>query len=143
MIECEVCGKTKATTKAKIEGSILDVCDECVAFGREIPTIEIKPKKEVKKNFEEMEREFVEDFKEIVKGERFNLGLTQKDLAREIGEKTSVIRRIESGWEPPLNVIRKLERVFSVKLMEELKEEKAKGKKTRKELTIGDVVEVS
>ena len=142
MIECELCGRKGATTKAKVEGSIINVCGDCVGFGTEIPTIKVKAKRPLPK-LKGMEDEIVEDLEEIVKRERFNLKLTQKELAEEIGEKTSVVKRIESGWKPPLKVLKKLERLFSVKLMEEVENTGVKKKKGEKELTIGDIIEVS
>jgi len=142
MIECELCGRRGATTKAKVEGSVINVCGDCVGFGREIPVVKIKPKKPSPK-LDGMEDEIVEDLKEIVKAERFNLKLTQKEMAEEIGERTSVIKRIESGWKPPLKVLKKLERLFSLKLMEEASNTGVKKKKGKKELTIGDIIEVS
>jgi uncharacterized protein (TIGR00270 family) len=141
MIECELCGRRGTTTKAKVEGSVINVCGDCVGFGREIPTVKIRPKRPSPK-LKGMEDEIVEDLKEIVKAERFNLKLTQKEMAVEIGERTSVIKRIESGWKPPLKVLKKLERLFSVKLMEKVSDTGVKKKKGKKELTIGDIIEV-
>ena len=68
--------------------------------------------------------------------------LTQEELAKKLKEKLSVIKRIEDGWEPPINLIKKLERFFNIELTEELKEEHFE-RKPRKSITIGDVVEVS
>jgi len=69
------------------------------------------------------------------------MGLTQEQLAKKLKEKLSVIKKIENGWEPSLTLIRKLEKFFSIKLTEELKEE-AFERKTRKDITIGDVIEI-
>jgi len=141
MIECELCGKNRAETKAEVEGAILNVCRECASFGKEIPKIKIKTAKTTLPRLEHDE-DVVEDLKEIVKKERYNLKLTQKELAKEIGEKTSVIKRIEGGWIPPTKTIKKLERVFGIKLREEVVEEKVEKSK-KQELTIGDIVEVN
>lgn len=69
------------------------------------------------------------------------MGLTQEQLAKKLKEKMSVIKRIEDGWKPSLTLIRKLERFFNIKLTEELEEEHFE-RKPRKDITIGDVVEV-
>jgi ribosome-binding protein aMBF1 (putative translation factor) len=48
-----VCGSKKADRKAKIEGSVLRVCDECVKLGEEIPVfVKSEGKKIIKKSKE-------------------------------------------------------------------------------------------
>ncbi len=142
MIECELCGRKAATRKAEIEGAVINVCEDCVDFGKEIPVIRVKKTKKEPK-LEGMEKEIVEGVDLIIKKERAKLNLDQKELAKKIGERTSVIKRVEGGWVPPLNIIEKLEKFFSLKLTEEFKQEKVKKKAEKKELTIGDIVEVS
>jgi len=141
MVECELCNSKDATRKAKVEGVILRVCDECVKFGEEIPTIEfISTKKTFK--IEEPKETLKSGFHIILKRTREKMGLTQEDVAKKLKEKLSVIKRIEDGWEPPINLIRKLEKFFNIKLTEELKEESFE-RKPRKDITIGDVAEVN
>lgn len=140
MVECELCNSKNATRKAKVEGVILNVCDECVKFGEEIPIIEFKNIKKTLK-IEEIKETLKSDFHIILKGVREKKGLTQEQLAKKLKEKLSVIKRIEDGWEPPINLIRKLERFFNIKLTEELEEE-AFERKPRKDITIGDVIEI-
>ena len=49
-LDCEVCGSDKANRKAKIEGSVLRVCDKCVKLGEEIPIfVKKKRNKTIKK----------------------------------------------------------------------------------------------
>lgn len=140
MAECELCNSKSATRKAKVEGVILRVCDECVKFGEEIPTIEFKSTKKFLV-IEEPKETLKSNFHIILKRTREKMGLTQEQLAKKLKEKLSVIKKIENGWEPSLNLIRKLEKFFSIKLTEELKEEVFE-RKSRKEITIGDVVEI-
>jgi uncharacterized protein (TIGR00270 family) len=71
------------------------------------------------------------------------LNLTQEQLAKKLNEKSSVIKRIEEGWEPPPTLIRKIEKFFNIKLTEEIEEKPLNKKTEKKKLTIGDVVEVS
>jgi len=140
MAECELCNSKSATRKAKVEEVILRVCDDCVKFGEEIPTIEFKSTKKFLV-IEEPKETLKSNFHIILKRTREKMGLTQEQLAKKLKEKLSVIKKIENGWEPSLTLIRKLEKFFSIKLTEELKEE-AFERKTRKDITIGDVVEV-
>ena len=67
--------------------------------------------------------------------------MTQDELARMLNEKSSVIKRIEDGWEPQDAVIKKMEKFFGIRLIEEVAEKRFE-KKSKTSLTIGDVVEV-
>ena len=63
--------------------------------------------------------DLVEDFGEIVRTARVKMGLTQEDLAKQLNEKLTVIKKIESGeFRPPLSLARKLERFLKVRLLE-------------------------
>jgi putative transcription factor len=141
MVECELCG-SKATRRAKVEGSILDVCDECVKFGEEIPRIEIKRKKRKVPQLES-EEVLIKDFHKIIRRSRENRKLTQVELAKKLKEKVSVVKRVEDGWEPPVKLIEKIEKYFKIKLREKIEEKSVNKKTDSKKLTIGDIVEVS
>ncbi len=142
MVECVLCG-SKATRKAKVEGSILDVCDDCVKYGKEIPRIEIRKKDKRTPHIEDMEHELVRDFHKTIRKAREKRKLTQEDLAKKLKEKSSVIKRIEEGWKPPMKLIKKLERFFEIKLREKVVETVLDKRMGSSKLTIGDVVEVS
>ena len=67
--------------------------------------------------------DLVEDFGERVKNARRRLGLTQEDLARQLNEKLTVIRKIEAGeFKPPIELARKLERFLKIRLLEPIDE---------------------
>jgi len=68
--------------------------------------------------------------------------LKQEDLAKKLNEKSSIIKRVEEGWEPPSNLIRKLEKFFNIKLTEKPEEKTLEKKIDKKKLTVGDVVEI-
>ena len=121
---------------------ILRVCRNCVSLGEELPTvIKEKQKRPAIETFE-TEKRLIQKFNLILKQARERRNLTQEELAGKLSEKVSVIKRIEEGWEPPSGIIKKLERFFSIKLIEEVKEEGIKSKGEEKKLTIGDVVEI-
>ncbi len=135
----------EASKKAKIEGVVLSVCERCVKYGEEVKEI-VKPierSKDLEEKLEIFEEVPVENLGEKVKRLREEKNLTQEELAAKIKEKLSVIKRIEDGWVPEENVIRKLERFFKVKLTEKIaiSSEKEKNEKEEK-LTLGDVVEI-
>ena len=89
-----------------------------------------------------MEEAIKTNFHLLIKNERAKKSLTQEELAKKLNEKASLIKRVEEGWEPPLSIIKKLERFFNIELTEEIEEKQIESKTDRKELTIGDVVEV-
>jgi len=140
--ECEICGSRNASRKTKIDNAILTVCNECVNFGEEVPTIELREERKIIPKLEEMEQAIKSNFHLLIKNERTKRSLTQEGLAKKLNEKASIIKRIEDGWEPSINTIKKFERFFSIKLTEEMEEKQIEKKTDRKELTIGDVVEV-
>jgi putative transcription factor len=113
-----------------------------VTFGEEIPIVELREEKRIIPKLEEMEQAIKSNFRLLVKSERAKRNLTQEDLAKKLNEKVSLIKRVEEGWEPPLNIVKKLERFFNIELTEELEEKQIESKTDKTELTIGDVVEV-
>jgi putative transcription factor len=145
--ECEMCGKKiQKSNKIRIDGAILEVCDDCKKFG-----IPIEPKKPVVVQQPSKERVFiptkreiqhvvraaprkppvkkddienlylVEGFPEIIKEAREKLSWTQDDLAKKIMEKKNVLSNIERGtMSPDIKTARKLEKLLDIKLLEEL-----------------------
>ena len=142
MSECELCGSKDARRKTKIDNAILNVCDKCVGFGEEIkPPAVMKIRKNIPK-IAEPEEVLKPDFSNIIRKAREKTGLKQDALAKRLNEKSSVIKRLEEGWEPSPILINKLEKFFNIKITETTGESSS-GKKIKKEkLTIGDVVEI-
>jgi len=89
----------------------------------------------------EPQLEVVPDYDVKVKKAREEQGLTQEVLAKLVGEKLSVIKRIEMGkLKPSLDLARKLEKALKVRLVEEPKTAKPiQQPRPRLELTLGDV----
>jgi len=142
MGECELCGSKNATRKTKIDGAVLTACEDCVRLGEEVPTIELRPTKKAIPKLEGLDKSVKTNFHMLIKNERTKRNLTQEDLAKKLNEKSSIIKRIEEGWEPSLGVIKKLEKFFNIKLTEEIEEKQVEKKADNTKLTIGDVVEI-
>jgi len=87
--------------------------------------------------------EIVEDYAELIREAREAMGLTKDVLAAMVGEKVSVIRRIEDGsLQPSIPLARKLEKVLKIKLIEEVIEDEEIYRSPREyEITLGDIVE--
>lgn len=142
MTECKICGSKNANRKAKIEGAILTVCENCVKFGNEIKPPEVRRVKKYIPKIEEPKEILKPNFNKIIRSSREKMKLKQEDLAKKINEKLSLIKRIEEGWEPPTNLIRKLEKFFNIELTEKPEEKTLERKTDKKKLTIGDVIEI-
>ncbi len=123
-MECEICGRQVSDNpkKAKIEGSVMIVCDECAKLGK-IQKAPPKPKfrksnkpkknKTTKQNYskDEPKEELVEE------------NLSREELGQKIYEKVSVINRIESGkMIPDIRLTKKLENALNITLIENVEE---------------------
>ncbi len=92
--------------------------------------------------------EIVENYAEIVKKARESMGLTRELLARLVGVKESIIRRIEEGQlMPDVELARKLEKILRVKLLVPAQESAPElpvkpPHSPPEELTLGDIVEI-
>jgi len=163
-LRCEICGRKIHGTPRHIfiEGAKLVVCQICAKFGSEIPAPQtprkiltkkaIKgPKRAIRKDvrrvsrltFFEEDYELVENFGEKVKKAREKLGWKQEDLAREIKEKESIIRKIETmEITPSLNIIKKLEKTLNIKLIVPLSKisEATSPPPKETQLTLGDAI---
>jgi putative transcription factor len=117
MAECEICGK-KATKRAEIEGVVMNVCDECVKFGKEIVARNVIIKTSQRQKPLSVP-EISLDLPKIVREYREKRQMSQAQLAAAILEKASVIKKIEEGWIPPTDVVKKLEKLIGTKLLEE------------------------
>jgi len=145
---CEVCGREiiGPAYVALIEGAELIVCAECTQYakwfrklGRTEGTIKARPagagvrrplmaravRPGVPTRISELEKlEVVEDYGRRVREAREARGLTQEELGRLVGEKASVISRIESGkMVPDVVLARKLEHALGIRLLTRAREE--------------------
>ena len=153
-MQCEMCGKHKEPVElvyARVEGSLLKVCDSCARHGTFVRKVS-----EVIKQFEaqkapqrtqvkvdEHEEMVVNDYDVRIKHAREKKGLTQKEFAQEINEKESLIHKIETSTiDLNLNLARKIERYLGITLIEELtvSSVKAPSQSSSESLTLGDVI---
>ena len=126
-----MCGRTAQLVKAKVEGTILDVCPDCAKFGK-IETKQYQNKtqkynKPIIKQFQQPKKEIIQlimdDYPAKVKSAREKTGLTQEEFARKLNEKESTIQKIETGnLRPPIALARKIEKIINIKIIEEYDE---------------------
>ncbi|MCD6094959.1 MAG: TIGR00270 family protein [Thermoprotei archaeon] len=156
-MECELCGAKiqGRPIKIRLDGVILNVCNACAkryskyvirdsAIQRSMPRPRRVVRIRTQPKLRELEYEIVEDFNVRIRKAREELGLTRELLAQELGEKESVIRRIEEGrLVPTIDMARKLERILKIKLLEPAESvsyEKYVKKRGGPILTLGDIV---
>ncbi|MDH5438219.1 MAG: multiprotein bridging factor aMBF1 [Candidatus Bathyarchaeota archaeon] len=159
-MRCEVCGHriVGKPYRATIEGAKMIVCGNCVKLSSaswklpspqrvKRPVRPSLPKIVMKKQPPEPteELELVGDFRLRVKRGREKLGLSHKDLGRKIGEKVSLLRKIESGkMTPDHKLASKLEYTLRVKLLAPLSEPKVPSTHLPqlRKVTLGEVAHV-
>jgi len=146
-MSCELCGRPiiGKPVRVWIEGSQLAVCPYCSRYGSVVkPRVVTRPQQVTKRKKPSMNFEstaLVSNYNVLIRQARENMGLTQADLAALIGEKESIVRRLESGrMAPTLELAKKLEKVLKVKLYEEVRQEQEPPKPQKFQLTLGDVV---
>ncbi len=173
MVQCEMCGtETASPNRVKIEGAELEVCDECTDFGTEITQDESTSSTSTKYStgssststssastssgstdssgggrrrdmFDDME-ELAQDYDERIRDARESANLSQSDLANQLNEKASLIRKLEHGDTLPSDdVQRELERALEIDLTAGGGdgETEWEGGSATGEYTLGDMVE--
>lgn len=145
MPSCDMCGSQGKLVRALIEGTELNVCQQCAKFGKvlKIPVTFVKKQVIVKQPKPEPLEIIVSDYNSIIKKKREELGITQEELAIKIAERESIINKVEAGqMEPSISLAKKLEKLLEVKLIEVFEDKGgALSTKTKTaEFTIGDSI---
>lgn len=161
MPTCEICGREcHSTREIALEGAHLHACSRCAELGKPVqqkkkpgfgPPTELRRRpvhipREVRPGpSREPRRELVpvEDFTRLIRKAREQRGMAQKDVARALNERTSVITKVESGkMAPTISLARKLERLFKLTLLEEAESVDLPPVPSQSSATLGDVVQI-
>jgi putative transcription factor len=139
-----MCGKESELILVELEGTRLNVCENCAKYGKRIKIMpkarQIIPQKKVEV---EDKRRVKDGIGEMIKSKRESLGLKQMELAKMLAEKESIIHKIESGtYRPSIDLARKMEKQLGLKLIEEVVEGDVEIKTEKGVLTIGDMLKV-
>ncbi len=169
-----MCGaETSDPNRVKIEGAELDVCDNCTEFGTEVRTEEPSSTStkystsssgsgssgssssggstgsssggRSRRNdvYDDLE-ELAPDYGDRIRQAREGAGMSQEDLAKQLNEKASLIRKLEHGDTLPSDDVQtKIERALDVDLTVSGGDEDAEwsGGSSTGEYTLGDMVE--
>jgi putative transcription factor len=136
-MQCELCGTDirGEPRKVIIEGTELSVCNGCAQYGHEVkqiprtqsagmkgpaPGITFRaPSRRRPDMFDQMTDELVDDYGMVIRRAREASGMTHEDLALEIKEKSSLLKKIEREAIVPEDRVRgKLERALKITLTE-------------------------
>jgi len=89
-----------------------------------------------------MQGEVVDNFGELIRETRMKKGWSQKDLAHEIKEKENLIKKIETGFLPEDDVLKKIEKSLEITLIESVDTDIQKVKGSAMKTTLGDVITI-
>lgn len=166
--------ETASPNRVEIEGAELDVCDDCTDFGTEVQTADAGSSTSTKYStsgsssgtgsssttastgsgggggggrrddmFDDID-ELAQDYDERLREAREAAGLSQQELADQLNEKASLIRKLEHGDTLPSDQVqRELERALDVDLTAggAGATDEWEGGASSGEYTLGDVVE--
>lgn len=164
MPQCEMCGaKESSLTTTKVEGAELELCSSCSDFGTAVET-QTSSSTSTKYStsssdssdsgessgssggrrhdmFDEMET-LAADYDQRIRQAREQAGLSQEELADQLNEKRSVIRKLERGDVLPSDdVQRKLEGALDIALSESGgADDEEWSSDSSGSMTLGDVV---
>jgi len=166
-VQCEICGRTirGEPYRRVVEGVKLLVCASCSKLGSldwsvgkspiqkgfgvdrspskpiTVSIIEKRAPAKITKDYE-----FVKGHNALIQKVRLKAGLSYEDLGRKIGEKVSVLKKVEGGKiTPDYRLTRKLENALHVRLLEVSSEEKTDVSAPAPKpvnITIGDIVQI-
>jgi putative transcription factor len=158
-MQCEICG---AEIRGKplcitIDNSELQVCQKCAPYGKPVdkrtpvsrkvsPVARTvtKPQNKPKRDFFDiLKDELLDNYDQIIRDARAARGWSQEDLAENIKEKVSLIKKIErSEIVPEDSVRKKLEHTLNIKLTERVDVAGQEVSHLKKDTTLGDIVKI-
>ncbi len=157
-MQCELCGnECKGKGKpAIVDGVKMILCPSCIRYAQEIQSSSVDTPLFVKQRlirrirrrtekdiYDEMKKELVPNWFEVIRKAREKKGLTREELGFKVGEKTNTIAKIEKGeLRPSDEVAHKLEKLLSITLFEEIEDVTIpRGEETTVQgFTLGDFI---
>lgn len=146
-MRCEICGKKLPSRpiRVKIDGSIMQTCNDCSKFGKvqKEPPRPAKPRTPPSRpRSREPSYEVSEDYNALIRTARESNNWSREELAQKLNEKSSVINRIESSkMVPDIKLARKIERLLKIQILEKVEDEQQEDgvSSTKGGTTIGDI----
>ena len=158
-MQCEICGAEirEKPVCISIDNSELQVCQKCAPYGKPVDkrtpvsrkvspvvrTVTQAGKRPKKDFFDILKDELLENYVQIIRDAREAKGWSQEDLAENIKEKASLIKKIErSEIVPEDSVRKKLEYALNIKLTERVDTSGHEASHLKKDTTLGDIVKI-
>jgi putative transcription factor len=158
-MQCEICG---AEIREKplcitIDNSELQVCQKCAPYGKPVDkrtpvsrkvspivrTVTRTEKRQNKDFFDILKDELLENYVQIIRDAREAKGWSQEDMAENLKEKVSLIKKIErSDIIPEDSIIKKLEHALNIKITERVDATGQEVAHVKKDTTLGDIVTI-
>ena len=153
-MQCELCGADAQLEATRVAGSVLRACSTCAGSGRRATeretlgqqvwvanALEKRARRKRARDEELPDRVLVADCGSRVRSARQQRGWDQAQLAQRAAEKKSVIAAVETGArEPDDKLLRKLERLLSLKLTETAAAPVVASNRRASALTMGDLL---
>ena len=144
MASCDMCGKQGGLVTAEVEAVDMNVCQNCVRFGkvkRKADSVRVPQKK----MHQEPSFRVMGNYASVLRQAREKQGLSQEDFARFLQEKESIVAKWEQGRMPPsVEIARRLEKTLGVSLVvEDMEQSFERDKNVRADgFTLGDFIKV-
>ena len=147
MGNCETCGSEGNLVLSLIEGVELKVCKQCSSFGQKVKKPDAKRIMQkimpTKKQDTEIIQIITQEYPRLIRKKREKMGLKQKEFAKFLAERESLIHKMESGtYTPSIELARKLERQLGISLVEQKEVKTQKLEKKASKFTIGDIIKI-
>lgn len=148
-MQCDMCGSNQGLVKAKIEGTVMDVCKTCARFGEIVRVPRSIPRshksRPIKQSLPQKIEIIVPNYSVLIKQAREKRQMKQEDVAKKLSEKESIYHKIENGsFRPSIKLAKKLEAFFKIKLIEihedKMKPAVASAPINKNAMTIGDMI---
>ncbi|MFX1510716.1 MAG: multiprotein bridging factor aMBF1 [Promethearchaeota archaeon] len=166
MPTCEICGREcHSTREITLEGATLYACNRCAELGQPVHrtkkpgySASAPPKSRpvsiphpssttrhtgLRSRPQRRELVPVENFTKLIRRAREERGWSQRDVANQLHERTSLITKVESGkMAPTITLARKFERLYKLTLLEEAESVDLSPSPSPSSATLGDVVHI-
>lgn len=120
MSSCELCGQeSDSLKKVKIEGTILKTCESCASMGEEVGSSSSNKRKKKKKRKKKSSSKdvLVNDYGDRIKNARESEQLSIQEVADDINEKESLLKKLEQEQlKPDKPLAKKISKKFNIKL---------------------------
>ena len=132
---CEMCGKDGVTRAAYVEGTKLNVCQNCARFAddkgmggtAQAPTAAVieerlqrrERRMQSKDVYANSSVELVDDYGGVIRNARMKKGMDQEEFAASINEKKGIVAKLETNdLIPDEKLTKKIEKALNIKLTE-------------------------